>query len=216
MKEMEDIRHYLNLSLEDIDGEEWVDILGYDGIYQVSNFGRVKSLSRYNTQGALMRERIMKQYINTCNTLMVGLRQPGGKSKQRAVSCLAGEGFIGFRDDYENVFCHKNKNTLDNRLCNILKTTRSNSGLIDFQCGKKKVIGFGGKSHRGPRPVLRSSKGVFIERSLYCSSLGQFTWKQLVNKYGRKQARNIYTASSGGRKSLGIKWNKINIEDENS
>ena len=27
--------------------EKWKDIQGYEGLYQVSNFGRVKSLERY-------------------------------------------------------------------------------------------------------------------------------------------------------------------------
>ena len=31
--------------------EEWRDIIGYEGLYQVSNLGRVKSLSRYVTRG---------------------------------------------------------------------------------------------------------------------------------------------------------------------
>lgn len=48
------IEHYLNLSLdnivEDIDNklytEEWKDIHGYEGKYQISSFGRIKSLAR--------------------------------------------------------------------------------------------------------------------------------------------------------------------------
>lgn len=34
------------LSLENLEGEIWKDIVGYEGLYQVSSFGRVKSLSR--------------------------------------------------------------------------------------------------------------------------------------------------------------------------
>ena len=34
------------LSLKDLDGEIWVDINGYEGIYQISNYGRLKSLER--------------------------------------------------------------------------------------------------------------------------------------------------------------------------
>lgn len=30
------------LSLEDLDGEQWADIAGYEGLYQVSTFGRVR------------------------------------------------------------------------------------------------------------------------------------------------------------------------------
>ncbi len=38
--------HYKNLSLEDIEGEEWKAIPGYEGIYSASSLGRIKSLSR--------------------------------------------------------------------------------------------------------------------------------------------------------------------------
>lgn len=38
---------YQNLSLEDLPNEFWRDVVGYEGIYQVSNLGRVKSLDRY-------------------------------------------------------------------------------------------------------------------------------------------------------------------------
>ena len=34
------------LTTDDLDGEEWRDVEGYDGDYKVSNFGRVKSLKR--------------------------------------------------------------------------------------------------------------------------------------------------------------------------
>ena len=37
---------YDNLSVESLPNEEWRDIVGWEGLYQVSNLGRVKSLSR--------------------------------------------------------------------------------------------------------------------------------------------------------------------------
>ena len=37
---------YENLSLENLEGEIWKDVIGYEGIYQVSNLGRVKSLDK--------------------------------------------------------------------------------------------------------------------------------------------------------------------------
>ena len=30
--------------------EEWKDVVGYEGLYQVSNFGNIKSLFRYKRQ----------------------------------------------------------------------------------------------------------------------------------------------------------------------
>jgi hypothetical protein len=33
--------HWKNLSLVDIEGEEWMDVVGYEGLYRISNMGRV-------------------------------------------------------------------------------------------------------------------------------------------------------------------------------
>lgn len=58
---------YQNLSLEDMPGEVWKDIPGWEGYYQASTLGRIKSLSRQvgcrckNTK--VLRERIMSQKI---------------------------------------------------------------------------------------------------------------------------------------------------------
>lgn len=37
---------YQNLSLKDMESEQWLDVEGYEGTYQISNFGRVKSMAR--------------------------------------------------------------------------------------------------------------------------------------------------------------------------
>jgi len=42
--------------------EEWRDIIGYEGMYEVSNFGRVKSLRRkvrYKNSFRTIKEKIM-------------------------------------------------------------------------------------------------------------------------------------------------------------
>lgn len=39
--------------------EEWKDIYGYEGMYMISNFGRVKSLERRDSIGRIVREKIM-------------------------------------------------------------------------------------------------------------------------------------------------------------
>lgn len=37
------MEHYKNLSLENIETEEWKDVVGFEQFYQVSSFGRIKS-----------------------------------------------------------------------------------------------------------------------------------------------------------------------------
>ena len=55
-------------STEDLEGEVWKDIDGFEGLYQVSSFGRVKSLKRYvkksNGKTMLVNERICKPFVN--------------------------------------------------------------------------------------------------------------------------------------------------------
>jgi hypothetical protein len=67
---------YQNLSLENIEEEIWKDIQGYDGYYQVSNFGRIKSLSRDVFCGMgyyIKKEKILKQLLNNNGYLKVSL-----------------------------------------------------------------------------------------------------------------------------------------------
>ena len=40
--------------------EKWKPIIGYEGLYEISNNGRIKSLNRINEKGRFIRERIMK------------------------------------------------------------------------------------------------------------------------------------------------------------
>ena len=44
--------------------EVWKDIPGYEGYYQVSNLGRVKSLARKNNMGHHLKEKILKPSFN--------------------------------------------------------------------------------------------------------------------------------------------------------
>ena len=49
----------------DYQSEIWHDIKGYDGIYQVSNLGRVKSITRKRKDnGQSVKGRILKQYLD--------------------------------------------------------------------------------------------------------------------------------------------------------
>lgn len=61
-------------SLEDFEGEIWKDVVGYEGNYKVSNFGRVKALKRYYTNSNQQTtEKIMKAFSNGRGYFSVGL-----------------------------------------------------------------------------------------------------------------------------------------------
>ena len=58
-------KEILREKINEIEGEIWKPILGYEGLYQVSNKGRVKSLSRIvscrNKFESLLPEKLLKQ-----------------------------------------------------------------------------------------------------------------------------------------------------------
>lgn len=70
-------------------GEIWKDIEGYEGLYQVSNMGRVKSLNYHRTG----KERILKLRKNRGGYLRVVLHKDG-KGKDYYVHRLAANAFL--------------------------------------------------------------------------------------------------------------------------
>jgi len=77
---------YENLSLENIDGEIWKEIEGYNGDYFISNLGRIKSFKGIN-------ERILKQNEDSDVYLYVKLCK-NGKPKHKRIHILMFESFI--------------------------------------------------------------------------------------------------------------------------
>jgi hypothetical protein len=77
--------------------EKWKDIKGYEGVYQVSDLGRVKSLRRsvHNSSngGYFIDEKILKQSNGGNNYFVVGLSK-NMKSKSFYVHRLVAETFL--------------------------------------------------------------------------------------------------------------------------
>lgn len=77
--------------------EIWKDIKGYEGLYQVSNFGRVKSLDRWaeqkNRKSRFIKGVMKKQHINKSGYLTVGLCKDS-KGTHYLVHRLVADAFI--------------------------------------------------------------------------------------------------------------------------
>ena len=94
--------------------EIWKDIEGFEGLYQVSNLGRVRSLGH----DAWHKGRVLKQsFDGKGNYLFVGLHKDG-KIKQKNVHRLVAETFI---PNPNNLPCvnHINEIKTDNRAINL-------------------------------------------------------------------------------------------------
>lgn len=101
--------------------EEWRDVKGYKGRYQVSSMGRVKRLARtYIGKGGgeyPIKERVLKPCDDGRGYLFVGLRN-GGKRKKHKVHRLVCQ---AFHENPENKPCvnHIDENTTNNQASNL-------------------------------------------------------------------------------------------------
>ena len=109
--------------------ETWKDIRGYEGLYQVSDLGRIRSLGRIcnakNNSQSRKRERILTQEITVFGYCRVRLFSSDGKSKHYATHRLVAEAFLGNIEGME--INHKNEIKTDNRVENLeIVTSREN------------------------------------------------------------------------------------------
>ena len=122
--------------------ESWKNIKGYEGLYQVSNMGRVKSLERTVTRKngikQTIRERILKPSTDKDGYLLVSLYNGRGKVKTFKVHRLVCEAF------YENpkkkpCVNHIDENKTNNKASNLEWCTykeNSNHGTRNARMAK--------------------------------------------------------------------------------
>lgn len=105
--------------------EEWKDIKGYEGLYQVSDWGRVKSLdwelvqkSKYGGQRVVKHKgRILKQVLNNKGYYYLRLSKNGMVAK-KYIHRLVAEAFIPNPNNYNEVD-HISGDTKNNKKCNL-------------------------------------------------------------------------------------------------
>lgn len=73
--------------------EIWKSVVGFEGFYEVSNFGRVKSLDRVDKRGRFQKGKIKTQINNGSGYMVVSLKKDG-KQKMRSVHRLVADSFI--------------------------------------------------------------------------------------------------------------------------
>jgi len=101
--------------------EEWRSVVGFEGFYEVSSLGRVRSLPRYvnhSRSGKVLRKGVeRKQGYNTNGYRMVGLSE-NGRTRYATVHRLVAEAFLP-PNEGQRVIRHLNDDREDNRAENL-------------------------------------------------------------------------------------------------
>ena len=113
--------------------EVWADIAGYDGLYHVSNAGRVLSLRRYDGRGIEVRGGILKPNVGTTGYLYVNLRKDG-RSVHKKIHRLVAAAFLR-PEAGRYVVNHRDGNKLNNRIDNLEWCTQAENVAHAFGNG---------------------------------------------------------------------------------
>lgn len=150
--------------------ENWKDIPGYEGLYQVSDQGRIRSLEReriqmgtkYISPGKVMSPCVRKKGYNR-----ISLRK-NNKAKSFLLHRLVLLAFVGEPMDDKVLGMHLNDNPRDNRLVNLKWGSPADNSKDAWDKGLYPPLPLQGKfneDHPLSRPLIQMTmSGEFIKR----------------------------------------------------
>ena len=111
--------------------EIWKDVVGYEGYYQVSNLGRVRSLDRIASNGRKIKGKILSTKVNTPPYYPRVSLSVNGKMKLAQVHRLVAQAFVYNPDpEHKTQVGHKDESRTNNRADNLKWVTpKENSNM---------------------------------------------------------------------------------------
>jgi len=176
-----------------MENEIWKDVVGYEGLYQVSNLGRVRSLDRYielsnqyKLHKRFVKGKLLNPSLNTYGYPHVGLIKDK-KQKTVVVHRLVAEAFLD--------------NPLNKKEVNHIDENKENAKLSNLEWATRiENNNHGTRNQRVSKPVIQldeNNKIIKIHNSIVSASMA----------VGAKEPSSIGMVCSGKRKkAYGYKW----------
>jgi hypothetical protein len=168
--------------------ELWKDIRGYEGLYRVSNYGRIKSLGNDKKR----KEKILTSFINGVGYVLIKLSKEGKQYNHR-LHRLVAEAFIDNPLNKPEVN-HIDGNKSNNNISNLEWSTRSENVQHSFnhnlkpkgeshvmaKLSNEEVIGIYFKSHEGKLKQREIAKQYNISRETVAFIKTGRVWNHLT------------------------------------
>ena len=185
--------------------EEWLDVDGYEGLYQVSNTGKVKTLERKRRDEKKeyrVREKILSLPLNAYGYPVVSLHKDG-VARTVTVHRLVAAAFLP-NPDGKRCVDHINGDRADNRVENLRWVSHRENTRHMFELGTEvawsnRNISEEGRrrfTHSQEKAVIRSDGAIFDSVTKAAKSLGYKTPKMVIaNLKGRVESVRGFTFS---------------------
>lgn len=189
-----------------MENEVWKDIKGYEGLYQVSNLGNIRSLNAMiNCKGArgidkhIRYGRVLSKAIGTTGYYIIVLSK-NSKTKQARIHRLVAEAFIDNPNNYPCVN-HIDGNKLNNNVDNLEWCSHSHNNKEAYRLGLKKSTWKGKINKENP-----NSKPI-MQFDLEDNFIRNWESAEQVKRELGYCAENIRSCCNGRRKKAnGYKW----------
>lgn len=189
---------YSDHSIDDLEGEIWKDVVGWEDSHEVSNLGRIRTKERmragkHGTE-ALVRPRIKETYLDEDGYERVCLYEDN-KSKLFGVHRVVAQAFVSNPDNLPQVN-HKDSNKANNRADNLEWMTGTDNIRHSIERGTR-------DPHRCRRPVVR------LEDNKHFDSIAE-----LHREIGGYYNEIVYLLNRSNGESALIKGNHYSYVDE--
>lgn len=180
--------------------EKWKDVAEYEGFYQVSNKGNVRSVDRTHALGRKRRGRILKPFYNNCGYLQVSLSK-NGTVKIKSVHRLVAEEFVLNPENLPQV--------------NHIDEGKDNNNAENLEwCDSKYNINYGTRNERMAQAKSKKVRAVSDKTGdvIIFSSTQEVGRKGYDQSSVAKACKGVYKTKTGklmggdGRTYKGFKW----------
>ncbi len=169
--------------------EEWRPVKGYEGLYEVSSFGRVKSLERWvkgpHGEDRLKKSRIFKKH-NCANGYTVVCLYKNGVGKDKKVHRLVAEAFLENPNGWPQIN-HKDEVRDNNHVSNLEYCSAKYN--LEYNNGQKRR----GNSNRGKKRSAEICQKFSEAQKLYHQLNPNARWEhaERVKEFNRRDRSAI-------------------------